>query len=102
MANPLIPASNPTSTNPVPAVVYDHWWIQTIDIDATDPSNVYGVVTLVQVYFDSGGNPVSGPDARTVQFVTDHLMQDPDPTVQAAIGGLIQAVVAKASALNLI
>jgi len=102
MPNPLIPASSPTSTAPVPAVVYDHWWIQSVMVNANDPSNVYADVKLVQVYFDDQNNAVTGPDARQVIFSIAQIMQDPDPTVQTAIGALIQAVVAKASSLNLI
>lgn len=102
MANPLIPASVPSSTAPVPPVVYDHWWIQSVNVNATDPSNVYADVLLVQVYFDANGVPVTGPDAPQRFFSIAQIMQDPDPTVQTAIGALIQAVVAKASSLNLI
>lgn len=100
--NPLIPASNPTSTAPLPSVVYDHWWIQSVRVDASDPTNVYADVKLVQVYFDPNGNAITGPDAHQVFFSISQIMQDPDPTVQNAITGLIQAVVSKASALNLI
>jgi hypothetical protein len=90
MSLPILSASNPTT---VPAVVYDKWWVQRIDISAPNPNgDAYAQVTLVKFATGPDGNAITSNEV--VFMNVDNLLSNAatDPELGGIIIGLMNYI----------
>lgn len=93
----LIPASNPTVTQPIASQTYEGWFLYDLHTTGNDPNNVNASVTLRKAHQDSSTGLITyspGGEMATINLL--NLLANPDPNVQAAIQAVMQAVVSQA------
>ena len=94
---PLIAASSPTVTAPIPSQTYEGWFLYDLHTTGGDPNDVNAVVTLRKAHQDPTTGAITySPNGEMITVQLVNLLSNPDPNVQAAIQAVMQAVASQA------
>lgn len=101
---PVIPATTPTSTNPIPGGVFANWWLAGLTIDAQNPAAVTARYTLVKYNSPDGSTIVFSPVDPAVNATIPNLMATvmQSSTMQLAYSSLFTAIQADAQSRGLL
>jgi hypothetical protein len=90
MSLPILSASNPTT---VPAIVYDKWWIQKIEIQAPSP-NHDASANIVLIKFATNEDGSATVSNETASMEMNNLLSNSanDPELASVIGGLMNYI----------
>jgi hypothetical protein len=90
MSLPILSATNPTT---VPAIVYDKWWIQKIEIQAPSP-NHDASANIILVKFATNEDGIATVSNETVAMEMNNLLSNAtnDPELAMVIGGLMNYI----------
>jgi hypothetical protein len=90
MSLPILSASNPTT---VPAIVYDKWWIQKIEIQAPSPNHDASAnIILVKFATNTDGSATVSNEIASMEM--NNLLSNSanDPELASVIGGLMNYI----------
>lgn len=92
----LLPASNPTVTQPIASQTYSGWFLYDLHTVGGDPNNVQGVATLRKARQNADGTIDYSPLGEMVVISLGNLLASTDPNVQAAVQAVMQAIASQA------
>jgi hypothetical protein len=99
---PLIPASIPTVTDPIPSETYDGWFLFDLKCQGGDPNNVMGVAILRKARVRPDGTIEYSPSGEMLTVSLGSLTESADPAVQQAVMAVMQACVSQATAQGIV
>jgi hypothetical protein len=104
MTAPIIPATNPVVAPAVGSVTYDQWFLTQIILKAT-PTSAPTIVHLHRSATDANGNVTlmpNGPGAEIAFTVDIYQQLQAFPSLETAMGSVVQAIIDYATAKNLL